>query len=141
MSLAAGIALAAGGGPWWARPVAAQETLQQAAAGARQEWLTHDVAGLVAGSDTVRLQVPGVPQSASLEAAQVARLLSRYLGATRETAFDLVAVRPTGGDEGYAEGRRHNVGQGTAEVREETVFLGFERRGGRWCLREIRVVQ
>ncbi len=134
-----GIALA-GAGPWWVRPAAAQATLQEAAAQARRQWLAHDLAGLVSGSDTVRLQVPGVMQSAALGAAQAARLLGRYVGATRETGFDLVAVHLADTDEGYAEGRRHYVVEGTAEEREETVFLGFERRGGRWRLREVRVV-
>ena len=136
---AAGLALA-GGVLVGAPRAAAQETLQQAAAQARQRWLAHDLAGLVAGSDTVRLQVPGIAESAALGAAQAARLLGRYVGVMRETGFDLVTVQSAGANRGYAEGRRRYVVQGTAEQREETLFLGFELRDGRWRLREVRIV-
>ena len=138
LSFAAGIVLAAVGP--WVPPLVAQAGLQQAAAQAREQWLAHDLTGLLAGSDTVRLQVPGVTQSATLGVAQAARLLGRYVGATRETGFDLISVRAAGTDRGYVEGRRRYVVQGTAEERQETIFLGFELRAGRWRVREVRVV-
>jgi hypothetical protein len=142
LSLARGVVLAGGSGVLGAPPrLAAQATLQQAAAQARQQWLAHDLAGLVSGSDTVRLQVPGVTESAALGAAQAARLLGRYVGATRETGFELVTVQRSSPERGYVEGRRRYVVQGTAEEREETVFMGFDLRSGRWRLREVRVVQ
>jgi hypothetical protein len=119
---------------------AAQGMLAQAAERAQRDWLEHDMGGLVSGADTVRLQLPGLTQSATVGPAQAARLLERHVQATREVSFDLVSVRPAGKDRGYAEGRRHYVVSGTAEERQETVFLGFEQIGGQWCVREVRIV-
>lgn len=121
-------------------PLAAQATLEEAAGRARELWLAHDVAGLVAGSDTVQLQLPGVSLFAALAPGQAARLLDRYLEAVREIGFVLQGVRAGGPDHGYAEGRRRYVVRGTSEEREETVYLEFRLSGGTWRLRAVRIV-
>lgn len=121
-------------------PLAAQTTLEEAAGRARQLWLAHDVAALVAGSDTVRLQLPGVAYFAALAPGQAARLLDRYLEASREIGLDLQGVRPAGPDQGYAEGRRRYAVEGTSEEREEMVYWEFRLSGGKWRLREVRIV-
>lgn len=118
----------------------AQGTLDSAAARARDEWLAHDIAALLAASDTVRLQLPGVARSASLTPGQAARLLLRYVEGAEEIQFDLQAIRSASLDHGYAEARRRYAVRGTRDQREETVFLGFRRVEGAWRLREVRVV-
>jgi hypothetical protein len=118
----------------------AQGTLEDAASRARRLWLAHDAAGLVAGSDTIRLQLPGVAYFAALAPGQAARLLDRYLEASREIGLELGSVRPAGPDHGYAEGRRRYAVQGTSEEREEMVYLEFRLAGGKWQLREVRIV-
>lgn len=123
-----------------APPLAAQVTLEEAADRARELWLAHDVSGLVSGSDTIRLQLPGVGFSPALGPAQAARLLDRYLETAREIGFELQGVRLAASDHGYAEGRRRYVVQGTSEEREETVYLGFRQVGGKWRVREVRIV-
>src|SRR3990170_5125769 len=110
----------------------AQVTLEEAAERARGLWLAHDVSGLVSGSDTIRLQLPGVGFSPALGPAQAARLLDRYLESARELSFELQGVRLAAADHGYAEGRRRYVVEGTSEEREETVYVGFRQQGGRW---------
>jgi hypothetical protein len=120
--------------------LSAQGTLEEAATRARRLWLAHDVAGLVAGSDTIRLQLPGVPYFAALAPGQAARLLDRYLEASREIALELGSVRVAGPDHGYAEGHRRYAVQGTSEEREEMVYLEFRLAGGNWHLREVRIV-
>lgn len=121
-------------------PLAAQGTLEEAAGRARQLWLAHDVAGLVAGSDTVRLQLPGVTYFAALAPGQAARLLDRYLEASKEIGLELKGVRSAGPDQGYAEGHRRYAVEGTSEEREEMVYLEFRLVGGKWRLREVRIV-
>jgi hypothetical protein len=121
-------------------PMLAQGTLEEAAGRARQLWLAHDVAALVAGSDTVRLQLPGVTYFAALAPGQAARLLDRYLEATTEIGLELRGVRAAGPEQGYAEGRRRYAVQGTSEEREEMVYLEFRLVGGKWRLREVRIV-
>ena len=123
-----------------APPLLAQGTLEEAAGRARGQWLTHDVAGLVAGSDTIRLQLPGQGFSPTLGPAQAARLLNRYLETAREVSFELQGVRLAEADHGYAEGRRRYVVEGTSEEREETVYVGFRQKGGQWRVREVRIV-
>ncbi len=118
----------------------AQATLEEAAGRAREQWLAHDVAGLVSGSDTIRLQLPGVAFFAALAPGQAARLLDRYLEAAREIGFELRGVRAAGADQGYAEGRRRYVVRGTSEEREEMVYVEFRLVGGTWRLREVRIV-
>ncbi|HLB38579.1 MAG TPA: hypothetical protein VJL31_18565 [Gemmatimonadales bacterium] len=121
-------------------PVAAQGTLEEAAERARAQWLEHDVAGLVSGSDTIRLQLPGMGFSSALGPAQAARLLNRYLETAREIGFELQGVRLAEADHGYAEGRRRYVVTGTSEERQETVYVGFRQKGGQWRVREVRIV-
>jgi hypothetical protein len=118
----------------------AQGTLEDAASRARGLWLAHDAGGMVAGSDTIRLQLPGVAYFAALAPGQAARLLGRYLEASRELGFELASVRSAGPGHGYAEGRRRYTVQGTSEEREEMVFLEFRLVGGKWQLREVRIV-
>lgn len=123
----------------WPTPAAAQGGLDEAVGWAREAWLTHDVAALVANSDTVRLQIPGVAVSASLKPGQAARLLERYLKPSKEGTFNLKGVRRLAPDHAYAEVERKYVVRGTSEERGETVFLGFRRIDGTWRLREVRV--
>jgi len=39
---------------------------------------------------------------------------------------------------GYAELERRYVVAGTADVRRETIFLGFQKVGAAWILTELR---
>jgi hypothetical protein len=121
-------------------PLPAQGALEEAAERARGQWLAHDVAGLVSGSDTIRLQIPGMGFSSALGPAQAARLLGRYLESARELSFELQGVRLAAADHGYAEGRRRYVVEGTSEEREETVYVGFRQKSGHWRVREVRIV-
>jgi hypothetical protein len=117
----------------------AQTALDSAVRRAADAWTQHRTRDLVEGSDTVRLRIPGVAASAAVRPGQAARLLDEYLGVALELSVDLVGIRHVADDHAYAElGRRYQV-RGTAEVREETVFLGFRRLGGRWALREVRI--
>lgn len=118
---------------------AAQEALDREVEAARLAWLAHDIAGLVARSDTVRLHLPGIAVSPSLRPGQAARLLERYVGPAEERRLALAEVRRLAPDHAYAELRRHYVVRGTTEEREETVYLGFRLLGEGWRLREVRV--
>ena len=118
-----------------------QDGLSEAAHRAREAWLRHDMAALVAASDTVRLQLPGVPRSAALEPGQAARLLSRYVGSAREVELELRGLRRVAEDHGYAQTERRFVIEGTADERRETVFIGFRFVAGEWRVREVRVVR
>lgn len=122
-----------------AAPLRAQDPLVREVDLARQAWLGHDVSALVAKSDTVRLQLPGIAASASLKPGQAARLLARYLEPSEERSFVLRGVRRLAADHAYAEVARSYVVRGTSEERTETVFLGFRFLDDAWRLREVRV--
>ncbi len=124
---------------WSAVPVAAQDPLDAAVEQARLAWLDHDVDRLVAGSDTVRLNLPGVARAASLRPAQAAKLLWQYVKRSEEREFSLRELRRRAPDHAYAEVLRRYVVQGTTEERVETAFLGFRMLGGQWQLREVRI--
>lgn len=117
-----------------------QGSLERAVERAREMWISHDMAGLVAASDTVRLQLPGVGRSVSLSPGQAARLLLRYVEGAEELSFELRRIRSASADHGYAEALRRYLVRGTRDEREETVFLGFRAVQGQWRLREVRVV-
>jgi hypothetical protein len=118
---------------------AQQGSLEAVVAEARAAWLAHGVESLVAHSDTVRLRLPGVAASVSTRPGQAARLLGEYLASAVDQAFELRELRYVQADHAYAEFRRRYAVRGTADVREETVFLGFRRTGDQWHLREVRI--
>jgi len=123
----------------WPGGAGAQTALDSAVQRATAAWMQHHTKDLVEGSDTVRLRIPGVAASAAVRPGQATRLLDEYLGVAEELSVELLGIRHVADDHAYAElGRRYQV-RGTAEVREETVFLGFRRLGGRWALREVRI--
>lgn len=132
----AAAALLAGAAPV---PARAQTELDEAVELARRAWLEHNVGALVARSDTVRLRLPGIAVSASLQPEQAARLLERYLEPSQERSFDLVGVRRMAEDHAYAEIARRYVVKRTEDELGETVFLGFRFLDGAWRLREVRV--
>jgi len=124
----------------WAPGAGAQtDTLASVVEQARAAWLAHDVRGLVAHSDTVRLRLPGVAASAATRPGQAARLLEEYLSAATEQEFTLRELRYVQADHAYAELSRRYAVKGTADVREEMVFLGFRQVNGQWRLREVRI--
>lgn len=122
-----------------AGPAAAQTPLDQAVEAVRVAWLRHDYEGLVASSDTVRLQLPEVGRTPAVPPAHAASVLEEYLSSANEIAFEVRQVRPASEDHAYVEITRRYVVQGTSDERVETVFLGFRRIAGLWRLREVRV--
>jgi len=126
-------------------PVAAQEQgiggdpLEPAVERARAAWLAHDVGALLAGSDTVRLQVPGVAASPAMKPGQAGTLLLQHLKEAKEIGLDLVRIRRLADDHAYAELARSYVVKGTSEERSERVFFGFRKVEGAWRLREVRI--
>jgi hypothetical protein len=123
-----------------ARGAAAQgDSLAAVVEQARVAWLAHELRDLVAHSDTVRLRLPGVAASAATRPGQAARLLGEYLGGATEQGFDLRELRYVQEDHAYGEFSRRYAVSGTADLREETVFLGFRRVLGQWRLREVRI--
>jgi hypothetical protein len=121
------------------RSAAAQDPLEAVVGRAREAWLGHDVRALVANSDTVRLRLPGVAASAATRPGQAARLIEEYLTTAEEQDFSLREIRYVQPDHAYAEFSRRYAVRGTADTREETVFLGFRQTGGQWRLREVRI--
>ena len=121
-----------------ALPLHAQRTLDEAAQGARYAWMTHDGRMLATSADSLVLRLPGMDE-VTARSGQASRLINQYLQTTVERSFELRAVRETGEGQGYAEAVRRYVVRGTANVVEQTVFLGFRQSGGRWKLTEIRV--
>lgn len=121
-----------------ARPLAAQETLEQAAQRARAAWLAHDVQALVGQSSSLILQIPGADPSSPLGRAQAMELLRRHFQIATEQDVAVTAIREVENGRGFVEWERRYVVRGTADVRRETVFLGFRLIGGKWSLAELR---
>ena len=116
-------------------PGALEGTVEEA----RRAWLRHDFELVVASSDTVRLQLPGVVSSASMRPGHAAAVLEEYLESANEIAFELRNIRVVSEDHRYAQMVRRYVVKGTSDERIETVYLGFRRLNGIWRLREVRV--
>lgn len=121
-------------------PVAAraQATLPAAAEQAQRAWLAHDPQALVGQSSSLVLQIPGADPSSPLGRAQAVELLRRYLRPAEERGLDVTAIREVEPGKGFVELTRRYVVGGTAELRHETLFLGFRRVNGEWRLAELR---
>lgn len=131
-ALLAGLALTGG-----AR-AAAQGSLAEAAERTRQAWLAHDAQAVVGRGASVVLQIPGADPSSPVERPQAVELLRRYLRAAAERTLSVSAVQEVEPGRGYAELERRYVVAGTADVRRETIFLGFRKTGSAWLLTELR---
>lgn len=124
--------------PTLPRPLAAQETLSDAAARARDAWSAHDAAAFVGRSTNLALQIPGADPSAALGRSQAIELLSRYFRPTEERGLDVTAIREVEPGNGFVEMTRRYVVAGTSELRRETLFLGYRLLDHEWHLVELR---
>jgi hypothetical protein len=116
----------------------AQATLSDAASRAKQAWSAHDAAGLVGGSSTLILQIPGADPSSPLGRPQAIELLRRYFRLAEERGLDVTAIREVEPGKGFVELTRRYVVSGTTELRRESLFLGYRLLDREWRLVELR---
>ena len=121
-----------------ATPVQGQAKLSDAAERAKQAWSTHDAQALVGQSSTIVLQIPGADPSSPLGRSQAIELLKRYLRPAEERGLDVTVIREVEPGKGFVELTRRYVISGTAELRHETLFLGYRLLGREWRLVELR---
>lgn len=114
--------------------------LDQAATGARQAWLAHDPAALIAASPRLLIQLPGADPSVALGPAQAAALLVDFLAPAQEVELVIRAAREVEPGRGYVELLRRYRVSGTQDVRDQVLLLGYRLDRGRWSLVELRVV-
>src|SRR5512145_1754380 len=96
---------------------AAQSTLSDAAARAKQALSTHDAQALVGQSSNVVLQIPGADPSSALGRPQAVELLRRYLRSAEERGLDVTTIREVEPGRGFIEIARRYVVAGTTELR------------------------
>ena len=116
----------------------AQSTLSAAAQRAKQALSAHDAQSLVGQSSNVVLQIPGADPSSPLGRPQAVELLRRYLRSAEERGLDVTTIREVEPGRGFIELTRRYVVAGTAELRRETLYLGYRRVDGEWRLVELR---
>jgi hypothetical protein len=116
----------------------AQATLSDAASRAKQAWSAHDAPGLVGGSSTLILQIPGADPSSPLGRPQAIELLRRYFRPAEERGVDVTAIREVEPGKGFVELTRRYVVSGTTELRRESLFLGYRLLDREWRLVELR---
>jgi len=119
-------------------PAAGQATLSDAAARARKAWAAHDPRALVGQSSNLVLQIPGADPSSPLGQPQAIELLRRYFRSAEERGLDVITIREVEPGRGFVELTRRYVVTGTAELRHETLFLGYRLVGHEWRLVELR---
>jgi len=119
-------------------PASGQATLSDAAASARQAWTAHDPRALVGQSSNLVLQIPGADPSSPLGQPQAIELLRRYFRSAEERGLDVITIREVEPGRGFVELTRRYVVAGTAELRHETLFLGYRLIGREWRLVELR---
>ena len=128
---------------WPGTTARAQEplgALDAAAAQARNAWLAHDAAGLVADSPRLQVQLPGADPSAALGPDQAAALLADFLASAQEVEIVVRAAREVEPGRGYVELQRRYRVSGTQEVRTQSLLLGYRLARSGWSLVELRVV-
>lgn len=121
-----------------ATPGQGQAKLSDAAERAKQAWSTHDAQALVGQSSTIVLQIPGADPSSPLGRSQAIELLKRYLRPAEERGLDVTVIREVEPGKGFVALTRRYVISGTAELRHETLFLGYRLLGREWRLVELR---
>lgn len=114
--------------------------LDQAAARAREAWLAHDPAALIAASPRLLIQLPGADPSVALGPAQAAALLADFLAPAQEVEVLLRAAREVEPGRGYVELQRRYRVSGTQDVRTQVLLLGYRLDPSGWTLVEFRVV-
>ncbi len=119
-------------------PARSQATLSDAAARAKQAWAAHNPQALVGQSSNIVLQIPGADPSSPLGRPQAIELLRRYFRPAEERGLDVTAIREVEPGKGFVELTRRYVVTGTAELRRETLFLGYRLIGREWRLVELR---
>jgi len=119
-------------------PASGQATLSDAAARARQAWTAHDPRALVGQSSNLVLQIPGADPSSPLGQPQAIELLRRYFRSAEERGLEVITIREVEPGRGFVELTRRYVVAGTAELRHETLFLGYRLIGREWRLVELR---
>jgi hypothetical protein len=121
--------------------LAAQDSgLDEAAERARQAWLAHNPAALIAESPRVLIQLPGADPSVALGPAQAAALLVDFLASAQEVEVLVRAARQVEPGRGYVELQRRYRVSGTQNVRNQVLLLGYRRSRAGWRLVEFRVV-
>jgi hypothetical protein len=121
--------------------VAAQQSgLEQAAERARQAWLAHNPAALVANSPRLLIQLPGTDPSVALGPAQAAALLTDFLASAEEVEIHMRAAREVEPGRAYVELQRRYRVAGTQDTRSQVLLLGYRLDRGGWTLVELRVV-
>jgi hypothetical protein len=114
--------------------------LDAAAERARQAWVEHNAAALVAESPRLLIQLPGAEPSVALGPDQAAALLSNFLESGQEVETVVRAAREVGPRRGYVELQRRYRVAGTQNIRVQVLLLGYRRDQNRWTLVEFRVV-
>jgi hypothetical protein len=114
--------------------------LPEAAEQARRAWSAHDVAGLVANSPRLLVQLPGADPSAALGREQAAALLRDFLSSAQEVETLVQAAREVEPGRGYVELQRRYRVAGTQQVRVQSLLLGYRQGRTGWMLVELRVV-
>jgi hypothetical protein len=121
--------------------VAAQDPgLVEAGARAREAWLAHNPAALIAGSPRVLIQLPGADPSVALGPDQAAALLADFLSPSQEVEVVVRAARQVETGRGYVELQRQYRVTGTQDVRRQVLLLGYRLGAGGWSLVEFRVI-
>jgi hypothetical protein len=114
--------------------------LGAAAERARQAWLAHDAATLVANSPRLLIQLPGADPSVALGPAQASALLADFVAPAQEVETVVRAAREVEPGRGYVELQRQYRVTGTQNIRVQILLLGYRLEESGWSLVEIRVV-
>lgn len=113
--------------------------LAEAAERARNAWLAHKPATLIAQSPRVLIQLPGADPSVALGPAQAAALLADFLAPAQEVDVVVRAAREVEPGRGYVELQRRYRIAGTQDVRTQVLLLGYRLERNGWSLVEFRV--
>ena len=114
--------------------------LVEAGARAREAWLAHNPAALIAESPRVLIQLPGADPSVALGPAQAAALLADFLSPAEEVEVVIRAARQVETARGYVELQRRYRITGTQDVRSQVLLLGYRLGARGWSLVEFRVI-
>lgn len=126
---------------WAPAPAAAQGTdsLVLAAQRIARAWQRHDFGQMLAGAARVTVVFPGSGRTAPLAAAQAAEVLRGFVEGAHEESADVVELRTVGADRSYVEIERVFAPRGSAELRQQIVYVELRRAGSGFTVAEVRI--
>lgn len=132
----AGCLMFAAAGPATAQ---ATDSLVVTAQRIARAWQRQDFGQILSGASAISVVLPGAERTAPLGSAQAAEVLRGFVEGAHEESAEVLVLRTVSADRAYVELERVFAPRGSAELRQQTVYLELRRTGAGFTVAEVRI--